>query len=142
MHPWGQATIGVEVDVHNTTLVLCWSAVNPVFGPAVDFSVFAGSERDSGSEGLEGMRLSRAGGRWWGKANSGRGKKVGRKPPGVPARFFASDGFSAEDGREGRLLLIREEVPVALPHFFRLVAHPGVDEPLIDTAGGTVRGER
>ena len=29
-------------------------------------------------------------------------------------------------------------MPIAFPHFLRLVAHPGVDEPLIDATGRTI----
>ena len=29
-------------------------------------------------------------------------------------------------------------MPIAFPHFLRLVAHPGVNEPLIDATGRTI----
>ena len=33
-------------------------------------------------------------------------------------------------------------MPIAFPHFLRLVAHPGVNESLIDATGRTVGRER
>jgi hypothetical protein len=35
--------------------------------------------------------------------------------------------------------LLWEQVPVTLPHFVGLVAHPFVDHSLINAAGGEVR---
>src|SRR5262245_41252839 len=47
-----------------------------------------------------------------------------------------------KDRQNRRLLLVWKKVAIALPHFFGLMAHPGVDEPLIDAVRGTVGRER
>jgi hypothetical protein len=48
---------------------------------------------------------------------------------------------SSENKIDRLPLLTWEEVAIATDHFFRLVPHPFVYHPLIDTCRGTIRGE-
>ncbi len=53
-----------------------------------------------------------------------------------------SPGRSLAKNRKNRgLLLIRNEMAIAFSHLLSLVSHPGIDQPLIDALGGTIRGK-
>lgn len=71
-----------------------------------------------------------------------KGRMATVKKREQPAQAALTRNSALENQLDRLALLVWEQVPVSSPHLFGLVAHPLVDQSLVNPLGGTVRRKR